>query len=433
MSQLGATTQGKYDFFPNQKIAGVSRKVDGQSAGNCLKMTGLNISNGTQSNQEPSTPEHIKKYRKSYKQQHGKTILHYGVADDVIDKSRPFGHKVLPSDHADQCLKNDQYKGINQLISEINENKYASRHKEPLGKRMERNYNFPQETQSQNFRFGKVTQQNEYTGKEVMFPQEIQDNDGVQNYVKSFGDQRVGCQKDRNYNWPVDKNQHRFGKQNSEVFDEIKYCLNQESLPDQFQKTTIVKKKQEDFRNYKEDPLGQPKNQGQVNSYVGSQTVYGARPKNQDEWSVGNCIKGEATLKQALPDSDLGKTNKFGFRNTTKPGDEDRCFGVPTIRDDINKPKVRSVADPNNYGDEPSGVQLLFPQVYEHMGVSQQDFQKKRPKAEIRSIFEAVGIKYKTGKFEGIFARAMEIEGTQEEEVSVRAFEMANAEMGHLD
>lgn len=80
-----------------------------------------------------------------------------------------------------------------------------------------------------------------------------------------------------------------------------------------------------------------------------------------DKWNVGQCIRGEATLKEAVPDKDLGKTNKFGFRNTAKQGDENRVFGVPTIRDDIQKKGMKSVADPINYGDEPAGIELLFP------------------------------------------------------------------------
>jgi hypothetical protein len=47
------------------------------------------------------------------------------------------------------------------------------------------------------------------------------------------------------------------------------------------------------------------------------------------------------------PDDDLGRTNKYGFRNITKEGDENRLFGVPTIRYDIPKPARQSVADPN--------------------------------------------------------------------------------------
>lgn len=47
------------------------------------------------------------------------------------------------------------------------------------------------------------------------------------------------------------------------------------------------------------------------------------------------------------PDDDLGKSNRHGFRNIVKEGDENRMFGVPTIRYDIKKPARVSVADPN--------------------------------------------------------------------------------------
>ena len=47
------------------------------------------------------------------------------------------------------------------------------------------------------------------------------------------------------------------------------------------------------------------------------------------------------------PDDDLGTTNRHGFRNIPHEGDENRVFGVPTIRYDVPKPKQQSVADPN--------------------------------------------------------------------------------------
>jgi len=59
------------------------------------------------------------------------------------------------------------------------------------------------------------------------------------------------------------------------------------------------------------------------------------------------CLQGAPTLNELQPDKDLGKTNKFGFRNITKPGDENRVFGTPTIRDDMPKKNFKSIADPN--------------------------------------------------------------------------------------
>ena len=66
---------------------------------------------------------------------------------------------------------------------------------------------------------------------------------------------------------------------------------------DAFPKTSIVKKNQIDFKNYKEDPIGKPKNLGQTNPYVGSDMAYGVK-EVKDEWNAGKCIQGEAVWKE---------------------------------------------------------------------------------------------------------------------------------------
>jgi len=78
-------------------------------------------------------------------------------------------------------------------------------------------------------------------------------------------------------------------------------------------------------------------------------------------------------------------------------------FGVPTIRSDIQKKGMKSVGDPNNYGDEKPAVALLFPEKFSHMGLVPEDFTLKRPKEEIKEIFEKIGFGYKIGKFLGIY------------------------------
>lgn len=55
-------------------------------------------------------------------------------------------------------------------------------------------------------------------------------------------------------------------------------------------------------------------------------------------------------------------------------------FGVPTIRYDIQKPARVSVADPNNYADQTTAVELLFPKNFASYGVDDKDFKMPRPK-----------------------------------------------------
>jgi len=84
-----------------------------------------------------------------------------------------------------------------------------------------------------------------------------------------------------------------------------------------------------------------------VNPYVGPDQVYGYKPKDKEPWNVAKCITGEAVYTQVKEDDTLGKSNRFGYKNVSKSGDDGRVFGVPTIRNDIQKPVMRSVADPN--------------------------------------------------------------------------------------
>ncbi len=70
--------------------------------------------------------------------------------------------------------------------------------------------------------------------------------------------------------------------------------------------------------------------------HVGQDHVFGFTSKIKDEWDAAKCILGEASEKEVEVDRDLGKSVKFGYRNNPKPGDENRIFGVPTIRSDIN-------------------------------------------------------------------------------------------------
>ena len=108
-------------------------------------------------------------------------------------------------------------------------------------------------------------------------------------------------------------------------------------------KTVFVKSNLQDYLDKKDDKLGKGMNLGQ--KQFPPDRVFGVRVQS-NEWDAGKCIKGEANEYEVRPDDNLGKTNKYGFRNITKEGDENRIFGVPTIRYDIPKPAQQSVADP---------------------------------------------------------------------------------------
>jgi len=111
-----------------------------------------------------------------------------------------------------------------------------------------------------------------------------------------------------------------------------------------------------------------------------------------------------------MPDPDLGKCTKPGSRNMLRtPLDSDRAFGCPSVRTDIPMKVFRSVADHQNYGDEPEAIDILFPSTHLELGVTEADFSKLRNKADLRSMFEHIGYSYKPGKFNAIFNRSVQL------------------------
>ena len=77
-------------------------------------------------------------------------------------------------------------------------------------------------------------------------------------------------------------------------------------------------------------------------------------------------------------------------------------------------------------------MELLFPKNYSGLGLSQDDFQQTRSRAEIKEIFEKIGFQFKGNIFDAIFERAKGMQGTILDKVSCTAFRNSLYEMvGH--
>lgn len=105
-----------------------------------------------------------------------------------------------------------------------------------------------------------------------------------------------------------------------------------------------------------------------------------------------------------------------------RPQDEHRSFGVPTVRTDLPYKVWRSVADYQNYGDEPEAVDLMYPATAAEIGISENDFQLLRDRETVRRLFESIGMTFKQGKFNAIYNKAKEICDSKDDRVSVRSF-----------
>jgi EF-hand domain-containing family member B len=170
-------------------------------------------------------------------------------------------------------------------------------------------------------------------------------------YNKTHGNFAPGEQRNRDYNWQVDKTQHRFGYGEQRLLNGAAMSIHNERFEGSFPKTVIVKKTVEDQKAVTQDQLGQTKNMGQGKPPVAPEHAYGIRNVvGNDIWNAAKCIHGEPTEVHLMPDVDLGKSVKPGCRNVVrKPEDSNRVFGAPTIRTDIPFKEKRSIADYNVY------------------------------------------------------------------------------------
>jgi EF-hand domain-containing family member B len=365
------------------------------------------------------TPEKIKKYRKSFNDEPGMKQIHYGVVEDPLPPSAfTYGKKTYVSDHVHEIIASKKPQTLANFQTELKEQKYSSSIREPLGKGYERGYQYPQEVHSDKFKFGQVTIPSE-SSKVLIFPPNgiTEESKEVQNlYFRSHGLTQAGEQMTRNYQLPFDKNEHRFGLSEPPELNGVVRALQPESFGGIHPKTEIIKKVVEDHRNVNSELLGKSKNLG-TGKMGNTDQVFGI-PTYKEPWNVGQCIRGQPDVNDLLPDKDLGKSTRFGFRNSVKNGDESRQFGVPTIRNDITNKTFKSVADPNNYGNEASVVQLLYPDFWLRHGIDDKEFTRSRPLDDIRSLFEAIGISMGIGKLNAIANKAYEMFGV----VSLESF-----------
>lgn len=370
------------------------------------------------------TPEHIRKYRKSNVNEPGKIQKHWGMADDQpkMDQSHSFGKVAVDSEHVDQILKAQNLEGLADKFNDIKEGQYASNKREPLGKSFNRNYNWPDKISSSGHSFGVPTVGVD-NAKEMLYPangaQIAKDTVSASMYRKTHGNYQPGEQRKRDYDWKIQPESHVFGYQEKTVLNGAAMALQSEQP-----QTTIVLKTVEDHKAVSSDHLGRSKNLGQGQPQRDPNHVYGVKNVQAgDPWNAARCIHGEPTEAELHADKDLGRASKPGCRNVVRrEEDRTRAFGLPTVRSDIPEKKVRSVADFQNYGDEPEAVDLLFPSNYSEIGIDETDFRSLRSREEIRGLFARIGFSYKIGKFNAMYNRAKELAGSQDDRVSVRHF-----------
>ena len=387
------------DRAPGQRGAGLVTTIPDENTAACVQPPPIRA----------TTPEHVKKYRKTFNADPGARQKHFGTAYDPLpEEHHIYGKATYESDHVNEVIRAQDFTKFTDYSNQICEGQYASTKNEPLGTTLSRNYNLPTQVQDKNFDYGVPTPFSE-NAKHLLYPKDgraQEDPDVRAMYHKSHGTTETGEQLNRKYDWQIDTTQHAFGLADAKQIDGAAMALQPERYQQNYPQTLIVKKNVEDYRNVIHEELGKTKNLGTGKVPLDVQHSFGENKKRCDDWGVGKCIEGEPSERELQPDRNLGVTNRHGFRNVPKPGDEHRVFGTPSIRADVPKRAQKSVADHTNYGDESSAVQVLFPQHINSFGVDQSDFDIPRPYAELKDLCVSAGVVDNESDFIETFERA---------------------------
>ena len=253
----------------------------------------------------------------------------------------------------------------------------------------------------------------------------------------------------REYNWAssgIDPLAHRFGKVSSSANANANPAANFESgvasalnYGADARPTNIGSKRVEECKSASFDHLGKGRRQrGELLAgdprdpassagadslnYTGHRSRTFGRPGAHDEWGARDCIKGAYDARQQMPDADLGRSSsKITALAHIPPEHEGRSFGLPSIRSDRMPPRLKSVANDINFGDESSGKGLLYPSQHAGEGVNEEDFLRQRSPAEIRSLFQTLGLSMPDAQFQRVATLAVRRYGA----LSVDAFRHA--------
>lgn len=305
---------------------------------------------------------------------------------------------------------------ISKLMEQMNEEKeklYHSKQKEPLGGHYNHGLYVPEYAKHPEYRFGACSDRNQWGAKELVCPAphdiDEEDDEAHRRYVISHGSFGVAEQRDRNYDWEAagkDPKSFKFGwTEENPLRDGVKKAISGPEVdPERVVSEAIVQKTVTDFKDFNHDLLGKCKRTGAGLHNLSKDFAFGTSTlKDPGQWGTKECIEGNTSLEEQMPDPDLGQTLQPGWRNITN---ETRAFGVPNVRTDVPLPRIRSVADNQNYGDEADAKELLYPNGPAWKGVQPDDFYQPRALEEIQSVMECAGFDLTPEQAEQVYMEA---------------------------
>lgn len=340
--------------------AGTSTKFGGESTASCLAIES-----------RPDTPPNVRRWRKSNFQEPGKRVVHPGT--EVKDTTMRFGKIKVEPEHA-VVYEVSAFSLVKEAQQEAC---YLSRKREPLGTSFTRGHSLPE-----NCTFG-VPSAASADAKSLIYAPD----------AAAKASRRAlepGEQKKRNYDCEMPE---RFGLGLGSHVAFNGLALGAEAALKCADRPTVTATRVQNKRAL-DDKVGCSRKLSDLK--LDPDTVFGKSLRTQGD--ARSCFQGS----DDEPDKDLGTTQTPGFRNLAA---EDRTYGVPTVRSDVPKPSRRSVADAQNYGDDPTAADLLYPTL-----VSADAATKPRTQDELKAISDAIGVDDAT--FHDIYAAAARPDGT---------------------
>ncbi|CAG9463987.1 unnamed protein product [Pedinophyceae sp. YPF-701] len=355
----------------------------------------------------PDVPDEVRRYQSANLQQEaGRTYKHFGSFFDRVPEG-PFGVNTEqhPDDTVSNVIKQGRQGMVGQVQDEIGEAVYETRRREPLGRSMVRGHELPDGMGSE-VPFGRPLGAKELDRqgqvREVMEATKTgEDDESVrQMYVRTHGDYAPGEQRRRGYNWGgVDPDSNVFGRPGAK-----KDPMEMKKIMSYPQGPSVVSRTLADYKLGNEPELGRVRTLGFGDrETVMSGTAAGVpslHPKMPAEPGVEVLLRHQYSGGGCEPDPDLGRSLRPGYRNIVE--DPDKVFGVPTVRTDLPMPQPgsRSVADAQNYGNEPDAAALLFPAGF----VSDDILTQPISLEEAKELCDAAGVQIE----EAVAARAWE-------------------------
>lgn len=363
--------------------------------------------------ERPETPPEIRKFRRSKNLEPGRRFIHPGLADDMERLDLPnkvFGNKSDPIRYTAANLINATPQNVVERLNTVKaENTYYTLKREPLGGSYRRDYELPDKFTQQGEPFGRSSRLSAEPAKTIIFPEMSEASfAGEDLYKRSHGSYGVGEQKRRGYSWKINPDEIRFGvKGDTIAYNGVSRNIAEVLCPSAEDTESVIGTSKVEEHRMMGDLLGKTRDLGQGSKARTEQFVYGLpsayTKKSKSQWSAIDTIKGRYRAEDLVVDPDLGKSITPGFRNITL---ESRAYGCPSLRSDIPVPVHRSVADPQNYGDEASASELINPRALAGSTIDMAELEVPRSRSSIQALFKSIGYVLEDEIFEMLFRQA---------------------------